>query len=358
MPLQTNLIGLPRKDLVQILSQKEIKPSQSKQLLQKIYQSNTCDIARMEGLSKSVKQRLSQWAVVNVPGVTERVVSLDGTEKWLFRFNDGAKVESVLIPSGKRHTLCISTQAGCPVGCAFCATGKQGFDRNLSAVEMIAQIWHINKYMKQSSKQITNVVMMGMGEPLLNLDEVLKVLSLLRDESGFNLPRKRVTVSTSGYVPAILRLAKSSDVALAVSLHAPNDELRNQLVPINRKYGISQLLDACAEYVNLTNGKSVTFEYVMLKDINDGQCQIDQITELLKNFPAKINLIPFNTFTGTEFKTSPKERIENFRRELSNRGIVATIRRPRGNDVGAACGQLNVEHSSKISNLSRFIGIA
>ena len=268
----------------------------------------------------------------------------DGTHKWLFKLDDGNAVETVFIPERTRGTLCVSSQVGCALNCSFCSTGKQGFNRNLSVSEIIGQVYQAEKRLQQTQqvkreRAVTNVVMMGMGEPLLNFDNVVIAMDIMMDDLGYGLSKRRVTLSTSGVIPAMLKLKEVSDVALAVSLHAPNDELRNKLVPINKKYPIAPLMEVCRDYFTGTR-RRVTFEYVMLEGVNDSKKHANELIKILKSVPAKVNLIPFNPFPMTEYRCSSPSVIENFRERLDNAGINCIVRRTRGDDIDAACGQL------------------
>ena len=305
--------------------------------MQWVYQRRIMDFAAMTDLSRDLRGRLSSAANLALPEVLSRENSVDGTRKWLIDVGGSQAIEAVFIPEPNRGTLCISSQAGCAIDCAFCATGQQGFNRNLTAQEILGQVIIARD---EVPTEITNVVFMGMGEPLANYDNVLRAVRILVDDFGFGLSRRRVTISTSGLVPQLLRLARDCNVALAVSLHATTDEQRNRLVPINRLHPINALLDACWEYAEVLASRQVTFEYVMLADINDSTADAKRLVGLLRNRPAKVNLIPFNPFPGAAFSCSAPEVIERFTRILRDNGIVATIRRARGDDIAAACGQL------------------
>ena len=304
----------------------------------------------MTDLAKPLRERLAAEADVRGPTVVRDTTATDGTRKWLLDAGNGNAIESVYIPEDDRGTLCISSQAGCALDCAFCATGKQGFNRNLTTAEIIGQLWHANRalladgvtapWIEHGRPPITNVVMMGMGEPLANFDNVVPALQLMLDDNAYGLSRRRVTLSTSGLVPMIDRLRDACPVALAVSLHAGNDALRDRLVPINRKYPLSDLLDACVRYLEVAPRDFVTFEYVMLDGVNDQPHHAAELIALTRDVPCKFNLIPFNPFPGTEFATSPRERIVGFQRTLQDANLVATIRKTRGDDIDAACGQL------------------
>jgi 23S rRNA (adenine2503-C2)-methyltransferase len=309
----------------------------------------------MTDLAKEFRERLTAEAEVQAPQIMSVQRSADGTTKWLLRADASQAFEMVFIPEPERGTLCISSQVGCALDCSFCSTAQQGFNRNLSAAEIVGQVWLAARELEREeragsaqgtaapygeARHVTNVVLMGMGEPLANFRNVVPALQILLDDFGFDLSRRRVTLSTSGLVPQIYRLAEETNVALAVSLHAPDDELRNQLVPINRKHPIAELLEACWHYLDEQNGRSVTFEYVMLEGVNDSVAQARALARLLKGHPAKVNLIPFNPFPGTLYRRSGAAAIQRFRDELLQRGVLATVRRTRGDDIDAACGQL------------------
>ena len=350
---KTNLLGLSQGDLEQFLAARSEKPFRARQLMQWIYQRSVDDFDEMTDLSKSLRARLKADAEIVPPKVQARHDSNDGCVKWLFTSGAGQAVETVFIPEADRGTLCISSQVGCALDCAFCATGAQGFNRNLTSAEIIGQVRHAIRELPRRDNgepAITNVVFMGMGEPLANYRNVVPVLELLVSDWSYGMSRRRVTVSTSGIVPHIDKLADDCNVALAVSLHAPNDELRNQIVPINKLHPISTLLDACWEYAAKRSNRFITFEYVMLRGVNDSLTHANQLVTLLKNKPAKINLIPFNPFPGTEFKRSSAETIRAFQDRLRSRGLVATTRRTRGDDIDAACGQLAGKVSDRVKN--------
>ena len=350
---KTNLLGLSQGDLEQFLAARSEKPFRARQLMQWIYQRSVDDFDEMTDLSKSLRARLKADAEIVPPKVQARHDSNDGCVKWLFTSGAGQAVETVFIPEVDRGTLCISSQVGCALDCAFCATGAQGFNRNLTSAEIIGQVRHAIRELPRRDNgepAITNVVFMGMGEPLANYRNVVPVLELLVSDWSYGMSRRRVTVSTSGIVPHIDKLADDCNVALAVSLHAPNDELRSQIVPINKLHPISTLLDACWEYAAKRSNRFITFEYVMLRGVNDSLTHANQLVTLLKNKPAKINLIPFNPFPGTEFKRSSAETIRAFQDRLRSRGLVATTRRTRGDDIDAACGQLAGKVSDRVKN--------
>jgi 23S rRNA (adenine2503-C2)-methyltransferase len=346
--------NLPAKPLVNLLDFDEEglrayfasigeKPFRAQQLLKWIYHQGVTDFAAMTNLGLDLRQKLQQLAVIEPPRVLNEQVSTDGTTKWLMGFGGGNAVETVFIPEPSRGTLCISSQVGCALNCTFCSTGAQGFSRNLSTSEIIGQVWQAARALgheRNGQRRITNVVLMGMGEPLLNFEAVVPALSLLRNDLGFGLAAKRVTLSTAGLVPGIDRLRDTIDVALAVSLHAPEDRLRETLVPLNRKYPIRELMRACADYVSDKHKRSVTFEYTLIDGVNDHPEHARQLVKLLRRLPSKLNLIPFNPFPGTRYRCSPEARIREFQSIVMEGGLIATVRKTRGEDIDAACGQL------------------
>jgi 23S rRNA (adenine2503-C2)-methyltransferase len=348
---QKNLLGLPQGDLEQWFAALGEKPYRARQVLKWIYQNGVTDFAAMTDLSKSLRCSLSDLAVVTLPKVISQYDSADGTVKWLFASGSGQAVEAVFIPEPGRGTLCISSQVGCALDCSFCATGAQGFNRNLTAAEIIGQVWHANQNLPRRSNgefAVSNIVFMGMGEPLANYRNLVPSIQLLLSDLAYGLSHRRVTVSTSGIVPHIDRLGDECNVALAVSLHAPNDELRNRLVPINKVHPIEELLDACWRYAAKHANRFITFEYVMLRAVNDDLRHADELARLLKGKPAKVNLIPFNPFSGTEFTRSSGDTIIAFRDRLRQRNLVATTRKTRGEDIDAACGQLAGRVSDRV----------
>ncbi len=348
-----NLLGLPQRDLEAYFVELGEKPYHARQVMQWLYHRGETDFEAMTDLSKSLRQQLIAAAVVELPEVMSQHDSADGTVKWLFSSGSGQAVEAVFIPERERGTLCISSQVGCALDCAFCATGAQGFNRNLTKAEIIAQVWHANQTLPRRDNgefAVTNVVFMGMGEPLANFRNVVPVLEVLISDLGFGLSRRKVTVSTSGIVPHIDKLGDECNVALAVSLHAPNNSLRNELVPINRIHPIEQLLDACWRYAEKRANRFITFEYVMLRGVNDSLELADELIGLLEDKPAKVNLIPFNPFNGTEFSRSAAATIAQFQSRLRKSGLVTTTRRTRGDDINAACGQLAGKVSDRVRN--------
>ncbi|MBS0395842.1 MAG: 23S rRNA (adenine(2503)-C(2))-methyltransferase RlmN [Proteobacteria bacterium] len=344
---RTNLLGLTPAELEAFVVALGEKPYRARQLLVWIYKRWVSDFEAMTDLGKDLRRRLAEVAEVRPPEVVSEHASADGTRKWLLRAgrSDGREqaIEAVFIPEVGRGTLCISSQVGCALDCAFCSTGAQGFNRNLEAAEIVGQVWLANRLLgagPAGERAVTNVVLMGMGEPLANYRAVLPALQLFLDDRAFDLSRRRVTLSTSGLVPQIYRLAEDTNVALAVSLHAPNDALRNELVPINRRHPIAELLAACWHYLDAQNGRSITFEYVMLDGVNDRPEHARELAQLLAGHDAKVNLIPFNPFAGNRFRRSSAEAVTAFRDYLNSRGVTATVRRTRGDDIDAACGQL------------------
>jgi 23S rRNA (adenine2503-C2)-methyltransferase len=348
---KTNLLGLPQGDLEQWVEGLGEKPYRARQLLKWIYQNGVTDFDAMTDLSKSLRQLLYESAIISLPTVISQHDSADGTIKWLFASGSGQAVESVFIPEPERGTLCISSQVGCALDCAFCATGAQGFNRNLTAAEIIGQVWHANQTLPRRANgefAVTNIVFMGMGEPLANYRNLVPAVQLLLSDLAYGISRRRVIVSTSGIVPHIDRLADECNVALAVSLHAPNDELRSRLVPINKIHPIDTLLAACWRYAAKHANRFITFEYVMLRGVNDEIRHADELVSLLKGKPAKVNLIPFNPFNGNEFARSSADTIRAFQERLRQRGLIATTRKTRGDDIDAACGQLAGKVSDRV----------
>lgn len=333
-----NLVGLDRDAMTRFFAALGEKPYRASQLLKWIHQQGVADFEAMSNLSKGLRRRLSEYSEIALPKIVLEQRSVDGTHKWLLQLACGNRIETVFIPEEGRGTLCISSQVGCALNCSFCSTARQGFNRNLSAAEIIGQLWMAKQALGENSP-ITNVVLMGMGEPLLNFDNVVAAMNLMMDDFAYGLSKRRVTLSTAGVVPAIDRLARVSDVSLAVSLHAANDAVRNELVPINRKYPIDELLQACKRYVDGARRK-VTFEYVMLDGVNDSPAQAKALARLLSGVPGKVNLIPFNPFVGAPYRCSSTTAIDRFQEILRHAGLVTTRRKTRGDDIDAACGQL------------------
>jgi 23S rRNA (adenine2503-C2)-methyltransferase len=344
-----NLLGLDAQGLVAFCGELGEKPFRATQLLRWIHQRGASDFDQMTDLAKSLREKLKGRAEVKPLPVISQQASADGTIKWLFDVGNGDAVEAVFIPEEGRGTLCVSSQAGCAVGCRFCSTGHQGFSRNLTTGEIVAQLWFaehfLRRHLAQEERVITNVVMMGMGEPLQNYAALLPALRLMLDDHAYGLSRRRVTVSTSGVVPMMDRLAADCPVALAVSLHAPNDGLRDHLVPLNRKYPLAELLDACNRYLAHAPRDFITFEYCMLDGVNDQPEHARQLVDLVRHHAGqgvscKLNLIPFNPFAESGLTRSPHMRVTEFAKILSDAGIVTTVRKTRGDDIAAACGQL------------------
>lgn len=353
MTALTNLLDLDPAQLVAYCGELGEKPFRAKQLQRWIHQFGANDFDAMTDLAKSLRDKLKTRATISAPSVISDHTSADGTRKWLLDVGQGNAVETVFIPEENRGTLCISTQAGCAVNCRFCSTGKQGFSRNLSVGEIIGQLWMAEFELRRTKgiepgpkgeRQITNVVMMGMGEPLLNFDPTVTALKLMLDDNAYGLSRRRVTVSTSGVVPMIDKLAQECPVALAVSLHASNDALRDGLVPLNKKYPLAELMAACRRYLAYAPRDFITFEYCMLEGVNDADAHARELIALVQNgaesVPCKFNLIPFNPFPESGLKRSNNARIKAFAQILMDAGIVTTIRKTRGDDIDAACGQL------------------
>ena len=334
-----NLLGLDADGLERFFAAQGEKPFRARQVLRWVHQRRESDFAQMSDLAKDLRAKLVASASVAAPQIVGDTAAADGTRKWLLKVDGANAVEAVFIPEANRGTLCVSSQAGCVLDCAFCSTGKQGFNRNLSTAEIVGQLWLANRLLG-GERPVTNVVMMGMGEPLLNLDNVIPALRLMLDDNAYGLSRRRVTVSTAGVVPGIDRLRDECPVALAVSLHAPNDELRDRLVPVNRKYPLAELAKACNRYLDKAPRDFITFEYVMLDGVNDSDAHARELVALAGKVKSKFNLIPFNPFPRSEFKRSPPERIRRFADILARAGLTATTRKTRGDDIAAACGQL------------------
>lgn len=344
---RTNLLGLSREQMEAFFVSIGEKKFRASQMMKWIHHEGCDDFDAMTNLSKSLRMRLGEVAEIRGPGVVYEGTSNDGTRKWVLEIEDGSYVETVLIPSenGNRRTLCVSSQVGCSLDCSFCSTGKQGFQRNLTAAEIIGQVWvaqrSVGPRRDTANRPVTNVVMMGMGEPLLNYDNVVPAMKLMLDDNGYGLSKRRVTLSTSGVVPMIDKLGDELDVSLAISLHAASDDLRNELVPLNRKYNIRTLLDACQRYLSKSdNTRMITIEYTLIKDVNDQQVHAEQLAELLKTLPCKINLIPFNPFPHSGYEKPSRNQTMRFQQWLHELGHTAPIRMTRGDDIDAACGQL------------------
>lgn len=341
--MKTNLLNYDLNGLTHHFAEMGEKPFRAKQVMRWIHQAGAQSFDEMTDLAKSLRLKLNEQASVDVPKLMMAQESTDGTRKWLLDVGTGNGVETVFIPEAERGTLCISSQVGCALECTFCSTGRQGFNRNLTAAEIIGQLWWANKAMGVTPKNervISNVVMMGMGEPMANFDNVVTALSIMLDDHAYGLSRRRVTVSTSGMVPQMDRLRDAMPVALAVSLHASNDEVRDQIVPLNKKYPLKELMAACQRYLVKAPRDFITFEYVMLDGVNDKAQHARELIELVKDVPCEFNLIPFNPFPNSGYERSTNENIRVFRDILQQAGFVVTVRKTRGDDIDAACGQL------------------
>ncbi len=339
-PAKLNLLDLDRRAMEGFFAELGEKPFRATQLIKWIHQRRVADFDAMTDLSKALRAKLSEICEIRLPRAVFDQQSTDGTRKWLLSLDGGNAIETVFIPEPNRGTLCVSSQVGCALECSFCSTATQGFNRNLSVAEIIGQLRFATAVLAEEGLSVTNVVFMGMGEPLLNFNNVVAAASLMTDDDAYGLSKRRVTISTSGVVPALYRLAEATDVSLAVSLHAPVDELRNELVPLNKKYPIAELLPACRNYIADKPHRSITWEYVMLDGVNDHDEHARQLAKLLAGIPSKINLIPFNPFPGSRYRRSTPERIQRFARILQEAGYVATTRKTRGEDIDGACGQL------------------
>ncbi len=359
-----NLLEFNLRELTKYIASYGHKPYRAKQLLNWIYQAGQQDFNQMTDLAKSFREQLCEIAQIQTPNIILDHLSNDGTRKWLLDVGTKNGIEAVFIPEKDRGTLCISSQVGCALECTFCSTGRQGFNRNLSSGEIIGQLWVANnllreqqnyKNLKKEDRIITNVVMMGMGEPLTNYKNVVHALEMMLDDNVYGLSRRKVTLSTSGLVPAIDKLRDDCPISLAISLHAPNDELRDEIVPINKKYPLEALMHACRRYIDKAPRDFVTFEYVMLKDINDSLEQAKLLVSLVKDVPCKFNLIPFNPFSNSGYVCSSRVKIESFKNVLIDAGLVATIRKTRGDDIDAACGQLAGQVQDKTKRTQRIL---
>ena len=360
-----NLFDLDRAGFAAWMGALGEKPFRARQVMKWLYGKGVRDVSAMTDVAASTRARLAELSTVALPRVDTDATSRDGTRKWLFALEDGNRIETVYIPEKERGTLCVSSQVGCALDCSFCSTGRQGFNRNLTVAEIVGQLWLARALLERDggpgdgrgAGRITNVVMMGMGEPLANYRALVPALRIMLDDDGFGLSKRRVTVSTSGMVPWMDRLTRDVDVALAVSLHAPNDALRDELVPINRKYPIEELMAACRRYTVGDRAKHVMFEYVMLDGVNDGPAEARELADLIGNcgFAAKVNLIPFNPFPGSGYARSSRGRIERFARVLEDRKIITLKRTTRGDDIDAACGQLAGDIEDRSRRELRFV---
>jgi len=359
---KTNLLGLSPAKLEVFFAELGEKRFRATQVMKWIHQLGAESFDEMTNISKSLRQKLSEVAEIRPPEVVTQDISRDGTRKWVIRVDGGSCVETVLIPDGDRKTLCISSQVGCSLDCSFCSTGKQGFNRNLTAAEVIGQVYiAIKSYgpMDPSAeRRVTNVVLMGMGEPLMNFDNVVDATELMLDDNAYGLSKRRVTLSTSGVVPALDRLREVSDVSLAISLHAPNDELRNQLVPINRRYPIQELIDSCNRYLDGLNDKRVvTVEYTLIAGVNDQPHHARELIKVLRKLPCKLNLIPFNPFPNSGYERPREEAIQAFKQIMLNANFITTVRRTRGDEIDAACGQLVGQVMDRTRRSQKFIPV-
>ena len=357
-----NLLDLNCNELTEYIQKFGHKPYRAKQLLKWIYHFGERDFSKMTDLAKPFRTSLDEIAEIEIPEIELDHISLDGTRKWLLDMGTKNGIETVFIPEKSRGTLCISSQVGCALECTFCSTGRQGFNRNLTSAEIIGQLWLANhklreqdnyKVLKKDERIITNVVMMGMGEPLANYKHVVHALEMMLDDNIYGLSRRKVTLSTSGLVPAIEKLSLDCPVSLAISLHAPNNKIRDEIVPINKKYPLDMLIKSCLNYVEKAPRDFITFEYVMLENVNDSIDQAKELVNLIKNVPSKINLIPFNPFPKSGYKCSKKTTIKAFQEILMDAGIVTTIRKTRGDDIDAACGQLAGQVQDKTKRTQR-----
>lgn len=340
-----NLAGMSRNRLRDFFAALDEKPFRAEQVMKWIHQRGVIDFDAMTDISKSLRDKLKEVAVIELPDIVEDYASQDGSHKWLIEVGSGSRVEMVFIPEAGRGTLCVSSQAGCSLDCSFCATGKQGFNSNLTVAEIIGQLWWANQKLggfgDKKERPVSNVVMMGMGEPLLNFDNVMEAISMMMDDLAYGLSKRKVTVSTSGVVPALKRMKDFTDASLAISLHAPNDELRSRIMPINKKYPIAQLLAAARDYMaSLPDKRVPVIEYTLIAGVNDHRQHARDLAALLVDFPCKINLIPFNPFSLSDYRRPSSSSVSNFRQILQQAGYTVTVRTTRADDIGAACGQL------------------
>ena len=351
-----NLFDYDRKGLEAAFEAAGHKAFRARQIMKWVYRRGVRDFSAMTDLAKSLRAWLGETATLAVPEARSRLDSADGTVKWSMGVGQGDAVETVLIPEAGRNTLCVSSQAGCALDCRFCATGKQGFNGNLATAEIIGQVWLANEALKAEGRSVSNVVLMGMGEPLLNFDAVVRAVNLMMDDLAFGISKRRVTISTAGVVPAIYDLAAVSDASLAVSLHAPDDALRDELVPINRKYPLRELLAACRHYVaGLGERRALTVEYTLIKGVNDSLAQARALARLLRGLRCKINLIPFNPFPASGFERPAPGAVRAFQTALLDAGYAAMLRTTRGDDIGAACGQLTGSVNDRTRRQSRHL---
>lgn len=360
--IKVNLLGLSPSKLEDFFEEIGEKRFRATQVLKWIHQLGATSFDEMTNISKALRAKLSEMAEIRDPEVVLENISKDGTRKWVIRTDGGSCVETVLIPENGRATLCVSSQIGCSLDCSFCSTGKQGFNRNLSAAEIIGQvrvaIRSFGPFDPSGDRRVTNVVLMGMGEPLMNFNNVVDATELMMEDNAYGLSKRRVTLSTAGVVPALDKLAEVSDVSLAVSLHAPNDELRNELVPINRRYPINELIDSCNRYLDSLNDKRVaTVEYTLIAGVNDQPEHARQLVKLLRRLPSKLNLIPFNPFPNSDYKRPSESAILAFKQVMLNGGVLTTVRKTRGDDVDAACGQLVGQVADRTRRSQKYIPV-
>ncbi|MDC0053210.1 23S rRNA (adenine(2503)-C(2))-methyltransferase RlmN [Gammaproteobacteria bacterium] len=355
-----NLLGLSASRLSEFFEGIGEKKFRATQIIKWIHQEGECDFQKMTNLSKDLRNKLHEIAEIKLPEVVSCQESVDGTCKWLIRVDGGSCIEMVYIPERERGTLCVSSQIGCALDCSFCATGKQGFNRDLTSAEIIGQLWiaadSFDQFSPKAKRRVSNVVMMGMGEPLMNFDNVVDAMSIMLEDNAYGLSKRRVTLSTSGVVPELDKLGDVSDVSLAISLHAPNDELRNELVPINRKYPLATFIQSAKNYIEKMpdNRRKVTVEYTLMDQVNDRSIHARELAVLLKDLPCKINLIPFNPFAGSGYKTVTNTALNRFRDILMAEGYTVTVRTTRGDDIAAACGQLAGEVNDRTKRQERY----
>lgn len=358
--VKTNLLGLSVSKLGDFFEQLGEKRFRATQMVKWIHQMGECDFDQMTNLSKSLREKLHESAEVCLPEVVSCQDSIDGTRKWLIKVEGGSCIEMVYIPEKDRGTLCVSSQIGCALDCSFCATGKQGFNRDLNTAEIIGQLWiaaqSFDQFAAKAPRRVSNVVMMGMGEPLMNFHNVVDAMNLMMEDNAYGLSKRRVTLSTAGVVPALDQLAGVTDVSLAISLHAPNDELRNELVPINRKYNLKQFIESAKNYIEKMpdNRRKATVEYTLMDQVNDRSVHARELAVLLKELPCKINLIPFNPFPGSDYKRVTNTALNRFRDILQGEGYTVTVRTTRGDDIAAACGQLAGEVNDRTKRQQRY----
>lgn len=359
-PVKTNLLGLSVSKLGDFFEQLGEKRFRATQMVKWIHQMGERDFDQMTNLSKSLREKLHEFAEIRLPEVVSCQDSSDGTRKWLIKVEGGSCIEMVYIPEKDRGTLCVSSQIGCALDCSFCATGKQGFNRDLNTAEIIGQLWiaaeSFDQFGTKATRRVTNVVMMGMGEPLMNFDNVVDAMNLMMEDNAYGLSKRRVTLSTAGVVPALDQLAEVTDVSLAISLHAPNDELRNELVPINRKYSVTEFVQSAKNYIEKMpdNRRKATVEYTLMDQVNDRSVHARELAELLRDLPCKINLIPFNPFPGSDYKRVTNAALNRFRDILQGEGYTVTVRTTRGDDIAAACGQLAGEVNDRTKRQQRY----